>query len=363
MSENFSPQSPQMPLQPNAYDPGAIPPTPDHLGLPQDANLVVRRSNGEMDAGWTAAAAKLVTSLDGKPVDFVIVRKPYTDPQGNARYLEKTVKHADLISWQPQPEDPAEANTLPRIPKINWYEAKATEQPVNQARGVSGFAIQGAMQQEASAQPVEKERNPRLEQIFAPLPKKDHLKSLPKQQIAIDVGQGQEEYSKQQWEADRVNRIRKDVLDKIPQETEFSRRNSVSFLGALQSRDHKAAAILGRYKDEFGIKDDDRLVDLVRSNVDLRYELGSYFLDKIQAHASEMSDRVRRNTQKNPNHRTWRHLGSMGSRAYASLIALSMLDGTFIDPDHDPVEYDDQGKVKLGHHRDAAFDLLTIPEK
>lgn len=93
---------------------------------------------------------------------------------------------------------------------------------------------------------------------------------------------------------------------------------------------------------------------------DLRVDLGHYLLGKIETFSHNMPPRIAANTQKSSNIEGYPWLRS---REYASLLALSMLDGTFDDDrvGSNHIDYDPQtGKAIIGQHRAAAFSLLEF---
>jgi len=102
----------------------------------------------------------------------------------------------------------------------------------------------------------------------------------------------------------------------------------------------------------------------MRTNKDLRYELGSYLLrDKMKWLATvphRLPDLVSTNRQtKTPRVKGYERCGKLTSREYSSLLALSMLDGTFVYHTGDYIEINSLGRVIVGQHRYAAELLLT----
>lgn len=102
------------------------------------------------------------------------------------------------------------------------------------------------------------------------------------------------------------------------------------------------------------------LVNNIRTNPRLRERLALYFMDKIKLNLNDMPERVQRDAQKKPNHKGYEKLSYTTSREYASLLALSMLDGTFKfeATKTDPIVRDGNGEVEVGQHRAAAEILL-----
>jgi hypothetical protein len=114
-----------------------------------------------------------------------------------------------------------------------------------------------------------------------------------------------------------------------------------------------------------GLPDYSSVVDQVRTDVGLRYELGSYLLrDKLTRFKQESPHavpyRVFVGTEKSPAHPGYLHLGKLNSQEYSAMLALSMVDGTYDDrEDSDPIiTYPDKPGEMLGQHRAAAKLLL-----
>lgn len=100
-------------------------------------------------------------------------------------------------------------------------------------------------------------------------------------------------------------------------------------------------------------------VKAIYNDAAVREELARYILGKINKVIHKMPDRVVRNTQKKPD---WiGYEGYITSREYATLLAISMLDGSYKrEPSMQDfgIEYDKNGQVILGQHRAAARLLL-----
>ena len=104
---------------------------------------------------------------------------------------------------------------------------------------------------------------------------------------------------------------------------------------------------------------DVQAAEMLRTNNELRVAIGEYFIDKIATMGHQMPARVYDNGMKTPQARGYGG-AEMTSREYASLLALSMLDGTFkaARAAHDPILVGESGVVELGQHRYAAHLLL-----
>ena len=101
----------------------------------------------------------------------------------------------------------------------------------------------------------------------------------------------------------------------------------------------------------------------MRNNKDLRIEVGVYLLAKIDRLFHQMPERIQDDTEKKPSTEGYNHIPVMTSREYATLLAISMLDGTFDDKrvGGDTIEYrEGTDKVILGQHRAAAQKLISL---
>ena len=157
----------------------------------------------------------------------------------------------------------------------------------------------------------------------------------------------------------------------IPEPTVDSKLQAFKRLQEARNADPIIEAIVDKYSTPSpGIPDYEAVISEVRTNPALRYELGSYLLrdklPKIQRESPHaFPHRIVVNTQKNTSHPGYRHLGYTTSREFATMLALSMLDGTFIDPgDSEPIEIDkEKPENTQGQHRIAASILLGYDPK
>ena len=128
--------------------------------------------------------------------------------------------------------------------------------------------------------------------------------------------------------------------------------------------DPELASIFSKFAGEQGIANRDDLTEELRTSLGLRLAVGRYLLDKIDKLSSGMPDRIKMNDKdKGANHGGYSHIPRMSSREYASLLAISMLDGTFDDnyKPSDRIEYHPEtGEVVLGQHRAAAKKLISL---
>lgn len=141
--------------------------------------------------------------------------------------------------------------------------------------------------------------------------------------------------------------------------TAESRDEAGKRLSEAVLRDSKLADIISGFE---GSNKLDRLslVDAVRTDANLRYDIGTYFLkDKLPQLARILPDRVIGNGQKRPNHNGYSRHNYLTSREYAVMLALAMIDGTYQEPGSgDPIIRDNDGIATLGQHRFTAKALI-----
>jgi hypothetical protein len=209
---------------------------------------------------------------------------------------------------------------------------------------------------------TEHAKNPRLEELFAPvLTVEDFRANNPQEPESYDhlfMDEGPERdaiVSELQRKRDK----RHMEEQKYPTVTDESRADAVARLRDVRTADREINRILATYEGEHPGVVPDALVDAVRTDADLRYKLGDHLYNlKLTTRLHQMPDRVRDNTQKNPNSRGYSHL-RLRSQEYATLLALAMIDGTFIDRGNsDPIVYAEGGKAIVGQHRAAAELML-----
>lgn len=157
---------------------------------------------------------------------------------------------------------------------------------------------------------------------------------------------------------DELIAMKTDVMHSDPRE-----RSSVT----EESEQAAVGAFIGASADVKRIVDDamrgmpligrDKLVpEFLRSNDDVRIQLGAHLLDKIDE-ISDLPDKIGNNWSKLPNAPGY---ARMQSRDYVAVLALAMLDGTF-KPDLSrlrPVAKRPDGTFDDGTYRDTAQKLL-----
>ncbi len=154
--------------------------------------------------------------------------------------------------------------------------------------------------------------------------------------------------------------IRETVRTRVTPE---SKKMAEERLEQAYAADSGLAEIFDNYLNAKGISDRKDLTEAMRSDKDLRIAVGGYLIDKIDRLFREMPERVQDDTEKKPSTEGYDHIPRMTSREYATLLALSMLDGTFDDKrvGGDTIEYQEgTNKVILGQHRAAAQKLISL---
>jgi pSer/pThr/pTyr-binding forkhead associated (FHA) protein len=108
------------------------------------------------------------------------------------------------------------------------------------------------------------------------------------------------------------------------------------------------------------------MVDAIRTTPKVRAGVAEYFSNKLDRAVMEapgtFGERVVNNSHGNlkSDHMTGR---KRMSRDYVTKLVLDMLGGSFSEKreGNDPIEYDNEGRPKIGQHRSAARDILFIP--
>lgn len=143
--------------------------------------------------------------------------------------------------------------------------------------------------------------------------------------------------------------------------TEESIREAILTLPKVQ--DKIINSIIGKHLTP-EVNSYENLVGFIRENSALRLELGKYLMQKVHEHRSIMPARLQQSHgEKSPSHPGYDD--KLGNDEYAALLAISMLDGTFISKRSlsDPVEFVDRRNdtaINGGQHRLAAVQLLNL---
>lgn len=107
------------------------------------------------------------------------------------------------------------------------------------------------------------------------------------------------------------------------------------------------------------------MVTALREDADLRYEVGGYFLDKLNTMArlapGDFGPRVAADSQKVNAYVKIEGMPTTSSREYAVWLALAKISGMFnykVERDTDDERYDESGRVNNAQHRNAANQVL-----
>jgi hypothetical protein len=217
---------------------------------------------------------------------------------------------------------------------------------------------------EQSTVSPEKLKDPALKEIFKPLLRPE-LVSMGEEEVqeSYDYLFGtDEEHSRALANLADKDRV-KDPIRRQQQEhdkyvNDETRKLAVEQLRRTLVGDDELATILAEHS--FPVASIEA-VDAIRTNEELRYAVGTHLLEKLNKTINKapgtFGDRLIRNTEKaNDFHRLGK--SRMSSRAYASTLALSMIDGSFNGLlQTDSTEYRD-GQAVQGQHRHAARSIL-----
>lgn len=217
-------------------------------------------------------------------------------------------------------------------------------------------------------QSVERTKNPVLESIFAPITRPE----IPSDTVEGDSGRkydylfGTDEERAVGLAAVQARSLANEPIRKEQAEydryiNDDTRRIASDQLKYAILRDPTLKGIL---EDHSFIESSLEAVDALRTDVELRYDVGVYLLNKmnraVSDNPSSYGDRLVRNGNKRNDYHGM-GVSQMTSRQYASYLALSMLDGSFNGDRQsadDSVRHDPSGKVINSQHRDAARSII-----
>jgi hypothetical protein len=157
------------------------------------------------------------------------------------------------------------------------------------------------------------------------------------------------------------------VHDKVRKRNEFDEKSLKDALNAYIATGKDIKSIVDKYGDKGRPIMNRDVARVLRTNNELRLELGKYLLDKLNqsdAHCY-LQERHRKNNSDIKKPIVLGYDEPMTSKEYSVLLALSMLDGTYIDVPSDQIETseDDDGEVIYGQHRYVAFKLLGLDNR
>lgn len=108
------------------------------------------------------------------------------------------------------------------------------------------------------------------------------------------------------------------------------------------------------------------MVDAIRTNPKVRAGVAEYFSEKLDRAVMQSPDAFgERIVNNSPGNLKSDHMTGKKrmSRDYVTKLVLDMLGGSFSEKreGHDPIEYDNEGRPKIGQHRSAAKDVIFTP--
>jgi len=323
----------------------STPPLPDLI----DGQFNVVRSDGEVENGWRIKEVYDRSMDDGTVVPTVIIHKDAGDGEHD---FVKNIPVDKLRSWQVRPEQSKDS------PQgyLGTAAVLGTEGSYDHLFRVE--AEKGGLPSDQGFMP-EAVRKPRLEMLFAPALTLDQMPPHPP--VNYDYLFEKNDTKRQQLVAQAAQQDAERRQKELSYHTvtDESRSAAAERLRLVRQHDSHIDALISSFERQKDITDPAETVDMVRTDADLRYGLGSYLLeDKLPMRIHKMPERIIHNTGKNPKHRGYVHIPGLRSQEYAVLLALSMIDGTFIGaPNGDEIERKN-GEVILGQHRAAAEELL-----
>ena len=307
----------------------------NQLGL-VDGSFNVIRSNGKNESGWCVSGY-----ADGKDGKQRVVIEKIEDDQ----ILTKTIPLGKFLAWQ-QP-----SNEI-----VSVKEISNDKRPVVERLGLYAIASSVSTNNEK----VESPRDPRLAMVFKPILSE---KEIPRQTTDYSYlfELDEEKFQKTRRELNKQEELETLEKYKFTEVNDQSRNAAIDRLKTVRQADKNINNLINLFQQSDNIVEPKDVVEMIRTNTDLRYALGEYLLEKkLPERLNNMPERIVRNTNKNPNHRGYGHLPNLSSREYAVLLALSMIDGSFQEPARgDEVERDASGRPVLGQHRGAAEELLS----
>lgn len=226
-------------------------------------------------------------------------------------------------------------------------------------------ALEGAGVSHGAMQKVESAREQRNLELFAPL---SYLQK-PSAEKAVEpenydfLFADDDTYNSQAPKTDRFGNKERQWLP-----TEATRAAASERLIDAARKDAELVKLIQSQAGQIDLNNPLEVVDAIRLKPDFRLVVGSHLLKKMDGYANiagVMPDRIERNTNKSPDKGGY-NVANMTSREYATLLALSMIDGTFDDSmvsASDAIERQGTsgiGPVRQGQHRAAAMRVLEI---
>jgi|GEM_PF-4127379 len=253
--------------------------------------------------------------------------------------------------------EPQVHEAMSSVPEI------VTEVPAEILHATGEMALEGAGLPHTEVQEVESAREKRNRELFAPLPyfQKPVAEQAVEPQSYDYLFADEATFFSQPPKVDRFGNKERQWLP-----TEQTRKAASERLITAAKRDEELVELIQRQAKEIDLSDPMKVVDALRLKPDFRLVVGNHLLEKMDAFAAMpgvMPDRIARNTDKSADKGGY-PIRTMTSREYATLLALSMIDGTF---DEGQVAGSDKierhyGEVRQGQHRAAAREILGLPD-
>lgn len=288
--------------------------------------ITVRRSSGELDDGWMIDGE--VT--DAKDTEHYVLLKMREDGRIMEKVVSKDVINQLQSELQSTHEVGADRKVADDLSHVAVESSVSIDVPDRSSmsveeKGALGWAITHEELEAAEAEKQSSAERARNEKLFTfpDATKADRYGGSLRERTTVTEESAQDAAMAYRYADDEIKKMIRSQSGEAWQEADM-------------------AAVL-------------------RSNNELRVQLGAYFLEKME-HMDRLPERVWQNASnnmKNPNFPGYSDI-SMTSREYAAVLALSMLDGTFKAgrSPHDKIGINQYSEVIHGQHRYAAHQVL-----
>ncbi len=308
----------------------------------------IDRGNGIETVEIVDTAYKHTVDVDGNPG-----REPVVVINNSDGLLE--VPTADYMNWIGFKESDLDQISNPEI------DAKIDQQIISYAGEVASnhaVEVKPALTQE-------QRQEARLRELFAPAP----VKAAPEvdeeaQSRVFDRILDRNDDLKDLQSHEPANYSHEKKNDRGVA-NEANRKRAVSVVHEAAMADSTVEKILGEATgqdvEKRILQADLDIVDKIRTDPELRYQLGKHYLDKITRNYARMPSRIGGiDVTKSPKFNGY---GTLPSRDYVALLALAMLDGSFDYSLEEKIyDHDARGVATLGQHRAAARTILNARE-
>jgi hypothetical protein len=263
-------------------------------------------------------------------------------------------------SWSPIPQGPSWS---PSFPPIHVVPPTAAEWPPTiEGQGSMQWPLKPSHRGDVPRDQAEIHGRDPAQELFAPLP---YLQSLPSSTGAETVdyanllGQDSVLYAARPPKVDTFGNVEQQWRP-----TAETRAAALDRLRIAAQADVDLSRILNEESAGLGLTDQMQTVDALRLVPDFRLRIGTYLRSKIDRYADAgwMPDRISKNDEKADVVDGY-PIRKMRSRDYATLVALSMIDGTFNQERIGPA-----GQVEInedsvqGQHRLGALRVLGLAQ-